>query len=253
MRIGIVGDVHGNLAALMSALAALRDCGVSAVLNAGDTVGYSAQPDECVRLLRQEEAVEVQGNYDEAVAYRLPDCGCGPARGELAQLRAASLRWTQARVDDRTRSHLRHLAVLRWLVFEERNLLLAHGQVGQHGGSRLEAEQQAWARRAGETGADIVVLGHSHRPRIERLGRATLVNPGSVGKPVDGDPRASCAVVEIGGSGVQAQILRVPYDVEGNARALAAAGLPEGIAAMLRLGAPDPATLPAPLPERVSR
>jgi putative phosphoesterase len=241
MRIGVIGDVHGNLAALASVLDALRDCGVAALLNTGDTVGYSAFPDECVALLQARQAIEVQGNYDEAVDQKLPECGCGPASGSLAQLRESSLRWTQARVSEQTRSHLRHLAVIRWLVFENRNLLLAHGQVGDHGAAGLAREQSAWARRAGETGADIVVLGHSHLPRIERLGRTTLVNPGSVGKPVDGDPRAACAVVEIAPTGVHAQILRVPYDVEGNARALVAAGLPSGMADLLRRGSPVPA------------
>lgn len=244
MRIGIIGDIHGNLPALCSVLGALQVCGVSAILNTGDTVGYSAFPDECVALLQQEKAVEVQGNYDEAVALRLPDCGCGPAVGRLAFLREASLRWTQDRVSERTRSYLRHLPVLRWLVYGRRNLLLAHGQVGAHGGEELEREQRAWARRAGETGADIVALGHSHRPRIERLGRTTLVNPGSVGKPVDGDPRASCAVVEITPEGVQAQVLRVPYDIEANARSLVSAGLPETIARLLRRGVPDPFAWP---------
>ena len=170
MRIGIIGDVHGNLAALTSALDALHRCGASAILNAGDTVGYSAHPDECVDLLQKTQALEVQGNYDEAAALRLGDCGCGPAFGELAALREASLRWTQARISERTRSFLRHLPVLRWLNFGNRNLLLAHGQVGGHGGDELEREQLDWARRAGETGAEIVVLGHSHRPRIERTG-----------------------------------------------------------------------------------
>ena len=243
MRIGIVGDIHGNFAALTSVLEALRNCGVSAILNTGDTVGYSAHPDECVQLLEKARTIDVQGNYDEAVALRLSDCGCGPAVGRLALLREASLRWTQARITEQTRSCLRHQPVLRWLAFGNRNLLLSHGQVGAHGGKELEREQSAWARRAGGTGADIVVLGHSHRPKIERLGRTTLVNPGSVGKPVDADPRAACALVEIGASGVQAQILRVPYDVEANARALVAAGLPNEIADLLRRGLPSPAPL----------
>lgn len=248
LRIGIVGDVHGNLAALGSVLAALRVCGAEVILNTGDSVGYSPFPDECVELLREAGAVEVQGNYDEAVAMGLPDCGCGPAGGRLASIREASLRWTQARASEATRASLRRLAVIRWLVFEKRNLLLAHGQVDDHGGPALEREQRAWAQRAGETGADIVVLGHSHLPRIERIGRTTLVNPGSVGKPVDGDPRAACAVVEIGPGGVQAQLLRVPYDVEGNARDLIAAGLPAEIADLLRTGSPvSPLRLPAPV------
>ncbi len=246
MRLGIIGDIHGNLAALGSVLSALRRCGVSAILNTGDSVGYSAFPDECVELLGKEQVIEVQGNYDEAVAQMHPDCGCGPASGSLARLREASLRWTQSRVSEQTRSRLRQLAVIRWLVFENRNILLAHGQVGDRGEAELAREQSAWARRAGETGADIVVLGHSHLPRIERLGRTTLVNPGSVGKPVDGDPRAACAVVEITPAAVCAQILRVPYDVEANARALVAAGLPPEIAPLLRSGAPSPAWTAAP-------
>ncbi|MHB8835836.1 MAG: metallophosphoesterase family protein [Candidatus Methylomirabilia bacterium] len=241
MRIGIVGDIHGNLAALSSVLSALRHCGVSAILNAGDTVGNSAFPDECVALLEKAQAIGVQGNYDEAVAQQYADCGCGPATLSLARLREASLRWTQTRISDQTRSHLRHLAVLRWLVFENRNLLLTHGQVGDHGGPGLEREQRAWAQRAGETGADIVVLGHSHLPRVEQLGRTTFVNPGSVGKPVDGDPRAACAVVEITPTAVHARILRVQYDIEANARALVAAGLPAEIADQLRRGGPVPA------------
>jgi putative phosphoesterase len=252
MRIGIIGDIHGNLAALTSVLGALRVCGASAILNTGDTVGFSPFPDECVELLAKTQAIEVQGNYDEAVALRLPDCGCGPASASLARIRDASLRWTQARVSEQTRGHLRHLAVIRWLVFENRNLLLAHGQVGEHGAAGLDREQSAWARRAGETGADIVVLGHSHRPRVERLGRTTFVNPGSVGKPVDGDPRAACAIVEITATGTEAEILRVPYDIEANARAVVTAGLPVDIALMLRRGVSETSPLPQPATSRAA-
>jgi diadenosine tetraphosphatase ApaH/serine/threonine PP2A family protein phosphatase len=80
--------------------------------------------------------------------------------------------------------------------------------------------------------ADLVVLGHTHRPFVRDVGPVRLVNPGSVGQPRDGDPRASTAVVDLPGRDVE--LRRVPYDVEATCAALAAAGFDQRLAAMLR-------------------
>ena len=68
MRYGILGDVHANLTALRKALEVLRSEQVSCLISVGDVVGYGAAPLECIELLREANAIVVQGNHDAACA-----------------------------------------------------------------------------------------------------------------------------------------------------------------------------------------
>ena len=83
-----------------------------------------------------------------------------------------------------------------------------------------------FARLAQDSGADVLIFGHTHKPWIREIAGVLFVNCGSVGKPKDGDPRSSFALLELEGDSVVASIGRVPYDTERVARDVAAAGLP---------------------------
>jgi putative phosphoesterase len=89
---------------------------------------------------------------------------------------------------------------------------------------------------AGKADADILVYGHTHKPYKKELGGKTFVNAGSVGKPKDGDPRACLTVLDIEPDAVAVDFIRVPYDVEKTAAAIASSGLPPYFAERLRKG-----------------
>jgi putative phosphoesterase len=241
MKIGLIGDSHSNLDALRQVLAALKARGVERILNTGDNVGYSAFPNECVALLREEGVEGVMGNYDEAVAGCKDHCGCGYADSETEKIRGGSLRWTQDRISEATREWL--LALPRELAFdcEGKRVFMVHG------GNRalnqfLYPDSTDALRELAEYGkADLVVMGHTHGQFLLRQGGATFINPGAAGKPVDGDTRGCAAVVEVTTAGFETEFIRVDYDVEKNIASLLEAGLPAGIADMLRNAPPLPA------------
>jgi len=216
MKIGLIGDSHSNLDALRQVLAALKARGVERILNTGDNVGYSAFPNECVALLREEGVEGVMGNYDEAVAGCKDHCGCGYADSETEKIRGGSLRWTQDRISEATREWLLAL----FLYPDSTDALRELAEYGK---------------------ADLVVMGHTHGQFLLRQGGATFINPGAAGKPVDGDTRGCAAVVEVTAAGFETEFIRVDYDVERNIASLLEAGLPAGIADMLRNAPPLPA------------
>ena len=91
-----------------------------------------------------------------------------------------------------------------------------------------DAQESEWRAAVGKMveKEEWLFLGHTHKPFVRRVGRLTVVNPGSVGMPVDGDPRACFAIWEDG----QVTLKRVPYDIEGAVARLRSSGLPEEVA-----------------------
>jgi predicted phosphodiesterase len=84
------------------------------------------------------------------------------------------------------------------------------------------------------TEAEIVVIGHSHVPFHKYIGDTHFINPGSVGRMFDGDPRGSCAVLHLTTAGISVEHLRIPYDIEATILALNQASLPRMYQEMFR-------------------
>jgi diadenosine tetraphosphatase ApaH/serine/threonine PP2A family protein phosphatase len=241
VRVGLLSDVHANLPALEAVLAAL-DANVhpDALWVTGDTVGYGADPSEVLALLRERGAVLVQGNHDRAVAT-----------GE-------GLDWFHDRAAAAARMHT------KWLSAEERDFLgglpltttverytLCHGSVRDPLWEYVTSASAAAASLA-EATTPFTCNGHTHVPALyaevggsvravqprtglpHPLGPRAMFNPGSVGQPRDGDPRAAYAVVEtVEGT---ATFYRASYPVDEAQRRIRARGLPEMFAERLSLG-----------------
>ena len=223
MTVALLSDVHANLVALEAVLAALPP--VEAIWIMGDTVGYGPDPADTLALLREHGAVIVAGNHDRAVAT---------GRGlELFNpvARAAAVRHRS------------------WLSAEDRDLLAAlpltlepaEGYLICHGSPRdplweyvFDARIAVAAMRA--TPQARCCVGHTHVPArfVTGDGKA-VINPGSVGQPRDGDPRAAYALLDLGTATVTFQ--RVAYDVAETQRRIRALDLPELLAERLAFGA----------------
>ncbi|MFW5871051.1 MAG: metallophosphoesterase family protein [Verrucomicrobiota bacterium] len=240
MKIGLISDVHSNLEALHQVLAALKARSVERILNAGDNVGYSAFPNECVALLREEEVEGVMGNYDEAVAGCSDQCGCGYADSETEKIRSGSLRWTQDHISESTREWLLALPGELAIECEGKRVFMVHGGNRALNQFIYPDSTDALSKLAEYSKADLVIMGHTHGQFMLHREGTTYVNPGAAGKPVDGDTRGCCAVVDVTAAGFEIEFIRVDYDVEKNISSLLEAGLPEGIAGMLRNAPPLP-------------
>jgi putative phosphoesterase len=218
MRLGVLSDIHGNKVALEAVLSAMP--AVDQLVCAGDVVGYNPWHDDCVERLRERDVPTVQGNHDSAVANSTP-----PQFNDMANAGVEHAR-TQLSAGQRA-----------WLAGLPTHRTVAGGQVALvHGHpddpNRYTRPHQFDAGLLGEE--SVLVMGHTHIQHHEVYDDGIVLNPGSVGQPRDGDPRAAFAVVDLEEMAVTEH--RVEYDTDAVIEAIEAAGLPREIGFRLTQG-----------------
>ncbi|HEX5762998.1 MAG TPA: metallophosphoesterase family protein [Solirubrobacterales bacterium] len=245
MRVAAITDIHANLPALEATLADIDAAVVDEIWCLGDVVGYGAHPDRCVELVHERCAVCLVGNHDLAVLGALDV-------GAFSEAAAAAVWWTRDNVSPRT------VEVLRGLEPRDsrEEVALSHASPRDPVWEYVLSTEQADACLDAQS-ERIGLIGHSHvalffaRPAEPEPGEIRgaqagdgallrldsggwLINPGSVGQPRDGDPRA--AWLELDTGELTARFRRVGYDVEAAAAAILAAGLPRRLADRLQTG-----------------
>ncbi len=242
MRVAVISDIHGNLHALESVLSALEPDSPDAIWCLGDLVGYGPRPNECVVLAAETTSICLVGNHDLGVLGRIDLAEFSPDAG-------AAARWTRSVLTPENRLVLESLP----------SSAEAPGDAAQlfHASPRdpvweyvLSAQAAREALEA--TNSPLVLVGHSHVPlalRPEAQGVAGgiapggfeveldgrwLLNPGSVGQPRDGDPRAAVLVLDL--ERRFAKFRRVAYPIERTQRELREQGLSESLALRLEHG-----------------
>jgi predicted phosphodiesterase len=242
MRVALVSDVHGNRHAFDAVLEAIAESGCEEVWCLGDLVGYGAEPDACVALAREHAAICLAGNHDLGVIGTLP-------LEEFSRGAALAARWTQETIAAETRAYLESLSPQN----TEEAVGLFHASprdpVWEYVLSPLQAELclDVQERRVCMIGHSHVALSFSRLRGASATGQTRgedevveladgewLLNPGSVGQPRDGDPRA--AWLELDLDGWTAVYRRVEYDIGGAAAAIRAAHLPDSLAERLSFG-----------------
>ena len=246
MRYALLSDVHANLQALDAVLADIDRRGdADAVYHLGDLVGYSSQPNEVVARLRERGIAGVAGNYDSTVATDYAHCGCRSESPRQEELAHVSYEYTRRAVTPETR---RYLAALPFSL-ELRplgghapgpRLVLVHGTPTLNTLYWTEDRPDDFCLRMAEVvglkAGDAIAFGHTHKPWHREVAGIHFVNTGSVGRPKDGDWRAGYVRLSLGEGLPRVEFVRVAYDVDGAARGVVAAGLPEEFAAFLRAG-----------------
>jgi predicted phosphodiesterase len=255
MRYALISDIHANLPALQ---AVLRDIAgredVDATYHLGDLVGYAPWPNEVVETLIAAAIRGVAGNYDSTVTTDYKHCGCqyeDPRQEELSHL---SYAWTRAHVSSRTKALLGGLPFridLRPLGGHVAGptVTLVHGNHALNTVYVHQNRSDAFLAKMGEAlgarAGDVVCFGHTHVPWHRVVEEVHYVNTGSVGRPKDGDWRASYVLLSLTATVVAAEIVRVEYDVEAAARAILASDLPSDFAEHLRRGGTERQTAAA--------
>lgn len=212
MKILILADIHSNWPALAAIEERFDVC-----LFVGDLVDYATDPVPCLRWVRENVTAAVRGNHDHAVAQRVAMDG---GRG-FRKLAAATRPIQWDRLSDRHLRFLMKMPVTRFATIDRQSFYLVHGTPRDPMDEYLLDNEDAWAARLEGIEADFVCVGHTHVPFHLDLGRTQVINPGSVGQPRDGDPRASYAVIENG----RVEIRRVEYDVEATLRHMRQSGI----------------------------
>lgn len=241
MRILLLADIHANLAALEATLrAAPPHDGVWCL---GDIIGYGPKPNECVARVRQLEALALTGNHDQAALGNIPL--------ELFRNTARqALEWTRQTLTPENAAWLAARPTLRQL--RAHDVTLTHGSLRDSIWEYIDKPKTAYENMAYlETAYGF--FGHTHHPAAYHLQAdgmlvkltitpdhpltllpKLLFNPGSVGQPRDGDPRAAFALYDSSAGTVTAQ--RVEYDIVATQQAMRQAHLPLPLAERLATG-----------------
>ena len=224
MRVLVISDVHANLPAMR---AVLDEAGkADLVIHAGDVVGYNPFPNEAIELLREVGARSVMGNHDYSVGFG--DVSYMNPMAEIADF------WTIENLKPGYVSFLRSLPRSMRLSLGGLRVHVVHGAPPDDIFTYVFPwDAGPWLLERAR--ADILIIGHSHIQFKMEFENGLLLNPGSVGQPRDGDPRAAFAILDITDS-YDLELARVEYPVDEVKKAIIEAGLPYELAARLDEG-----------------
>jgi diadenosine tetraphosphatase ApaH/serine/threonine PP2A family protein phosphatase len=230
MRYAILADIHGNLEAFQSVLQDIDTMGgVDVLWCLGDIVGYGPEPSACLTLLRRYPHVCVAGNHDWAAVGKIDTADFNPDAADAC-------RWTAGQLTSADREYLQNLP----LTVTRGEFTLAHGSPRDPLYEYIFSAVSA-AGNFQSFGTTHCLVGHTHVPAVftdsevvclkaslppvlQLGGGRLIVNPGGVGQPRDGDPRASYAIYDEAERVICSY--RVPYDIAAVQGKMSKAGLP---------------------------
>ena len=231
MRIAIISDIHGNLAALEATLESASAEAVDGIVVAGDLVNGAPDSKACWDLVRSLGHPLLRGNHERYVF----DLGTPDEDPAWRHERFAPVRWTASRFSREDLAEMRALP-LSYTRPELPELLVVHASPFSDRVNALPDAPDAEVEAIfGESAATVMVRGHDHLPSVRRLGRRLLVNAGSVGMPLDGDADGKYVLIERRGTEWRVEHRRVPYDVEATERRFHETGYLEEAGPMARL------------------
>jgi diadenosine tetraphosphatase ApaH/serine/threonine PP2A family protein phosphatase len=241
MRVAVVSDIHANLVALEAVLAAIDDDAPDELWCLGDLVGYGPRPNECTKLMQERARICLCGNHDLAVRGTLD-------LWEFSGDAGTAARWTRKVLRDEALAFLNSLEP----AGKSEGVALFHGSARDPIWEYVLSGEAALTTLV-LTEEPLVLVGHSHVALKIQLqgdelnggpaaagtdlalaGSRSILNPGSVGQPRDGDPRAAYLLLDLGAR--TARFRRVEYDIERTQAQMAEAGLPEALALRLAVG-----------------
>ncbi len=266
MKIALFSDIHANLPALEAVLSDIESRRPDAIFCLGDLVGYNIWPNEVIKEIRSRSIPTIAGNYDYGIGRKSSDCGCAYKTEEEKTMGAVSIAYTNEIIGAEEREYLHalplHIRMNYQLDYDPLNVFNAQAEelklMFVHGSPRRineylfeDRDEKSLSRIFEQSEIDILCFGHTHKPyhRILTLDSTDqkvyqhAINIGSVGKPKNGDPRASYVVLHIDKksskfveSSIKVDFIQVPYDIEKAAKAIENSPLPKGYADMLRRG-----------------
>lgn len=245
VRYALISDIHANLPALEAVLADIDRRHVDATYHLGDLVGYAPWADEVVSLIRERRIPGVAGNYDSTVATDYKHCGCQYEDPRQEELSHVSYDWTRRHVSPATKAFLGELPFRLDLRpsgghTSRPTIVLVHGTPTLNTlywtEDRPDEFSLKMARHAGVVAGDAIAFGHTHQPWTRKIDGISFVNTGSVGRPKDGDPRASYVLLTLSGGEILPEIIRVAYDLDRAAEGIRNTGLPGEFAEFLLTG-----------------
>ncbi|HUB62289.1 MAG TPA: metallophosphoesterase family protein [Puia sp.] len=256
MRIAIISDIHANLPALQAVLEDIAGQHIDSIWCLGDLVNFAGWDNEVIDLIRLTDTLTVQGNHDEGIGHNRADFSFSYTGDAQYRFGLESIRLTNRRITAPNRAYLAALPATITLeyrfAFQQVRLVLTHGSpVSNNDYIQPETTDEILNGLLDVAGADILLMGHTHRPFHRVLLTETenrpryrhAINAGSVGKPKHGDNQACYVMLEFDQhirledpDILGAHFHFVPYDTEAVIRRLHAEGLGDAYDRFLRTG-----------------
>jgi len=233
--LALIADIHGNLPALEAVLADIQAQDVGAILCLGDVALFGPQPNACLERLQALGCAVVMGNTD---AWALDPHPLPRRNADSARIEAIE-RWGAVQLGPRHKAYIRSFRpTVRWALAPGTTLLAYHGSPRSfHDSIQATTPESELDRCFQGQRAQLLAGGHTHRPFLRRYRDAWLLNPGSVGlpleiSPVDGAIRhpahAEYARVRIRGAALAVEFRRIPYALDRLVAAVQASHMPHG-------------------------
>ncbi len=216
MKIVIVSDIHGNIEALEALSEPYDELWVL-----GDLVNYGPDPEAVIEFVRSKAALVVRGNHDHAVAYG-EDAHCSPAFREMA---AATCAFTKERLSDTHKEYLRQLPLEATRTVGGVRFRLCHATPSDALYRYCPGDPALWSVEAQAVDTDVLLVGHTHQPFVFDLRDRVVANPGSLGQPKHGTPKASYAIWQDG----KIELRSIYYPVDETIRKIQAMPVPDHV------------------------
>jgi putative phosphoesterase len=225
-RIALISDIHSNIEALEAVLKDIENRAIKRIFCAGDIVGYGADPDRVCQIVK--DIPSVAGNHDVNLDFH---------RIEWFNFQAQlALKWTASHINTMYKAWLLTLPQSIVQNVAKKKIVLVHGtpQDPLYGYAMPNTDREILRKWINQSGADILVTGHTHIPFTKKIFKKLFINAGSVGQPRDGNPKACW--IELDVKSMAVTIHRVSYNIDQAANKILKQGLPKILAERLYEG-----------------
>lgn len=175
MKIAIISDIHGNIHGLKRVLSDLPK--IDTIICAGDITGFYPFINEVINELKKNNVISVRGNHDQyLIDGRAPEGKRGEIKNSVERMKKL--------ISVEGFDYIKNLPEYIKTTFDKRRVLITHSSPWNHLEERIYPDYPNFDRFL-NVGADVVILGHTHYPLVKKVGKITIVNPGSCGQPRD--------------------------------------------------------------------
>jgi len=228
LRIAVLGDIHGNIAALDAALLDIEKAKPDRLFITGDLVLNGPRPADTMRRvmdLDRAGALVIAGNTDIAVADG-DYAAAFPWLDEVPAGHRAAADWARDQLSLAELDYLRRLPAERRIWVDDTLVLLCHASPGsQTAGLPADLDPSTTVERVTRSDARVICCGHTHVADVRELGRKLILNPGSCGYALDGDAGAGWALLTVADDTPTAELFRTTYDAQAVADEISQRGL----------------------------
>lgn len=223
MKIAIIADIHANLEAFQAVLKEIKRLKIKEIYCVGDIVGYGANPNECVELVKKNKIKSIMGNHDLcAVNFEGFDWFNSSAQH--------AIEWTNNELTSENKNFLLKLP----LTIKEKEMFIVHGSIENPLYDYIYPyiSDSYFKNIFNKNKIKKLIMAHTHVPFVKKFKDKIAINPGAVGQPRDGNNKASFCILD----NSKTKILRIDYDIEKAAHKILHFGLPEHLASRLYFG-----------------